>query len=332
MNKNIVKYSVLGLLIICIGFCTYYFLIKSKDKKDNNTDNSNSNITSNSNINSNSNSNNNSNNNSNSNNNEVKVTGIKISTSKLSLEEGGSFKLKTIVLPNEATNRKVKWVSSNDKIAAVNSEGLVSAKTPGNAIIKAITVDGSKSVSCNVTVTKKKVSTIIKLDDISSIAKKYRSIDEEESRLLNELEKKYLDSNGNYINGMDNERYVALEKEILGQREQRNNEKIKLLNKLYDEKKTFIMLLKSDFCGEDDYPLADKTAILLDKRNIFYIKTYKHTEIEKSKFKKYESKMFGKQILIFSNGKIYADSYDYPAAFNSDSDVINWLSKYINIK
>ena len=131
---------------------------------------------------------------------------------------------------------------------------------------------------------------------------------------------------------MDNERYNALENEILGQREQRNNEKIKLLNKLYDEKKTFIMLLKSDFCGEVDYPLADKTAILLDKRNIFYIKTYKHTEIEKSKFKKYESKMFGKQILIFSNGKIYADSYDYPAAFNSDSDVINWLSKYINIK
>lgn len=57
-------------------------------------------------------------------------------------------------LTGEAALTEVVWSSSNNKTAAVTSDGVITAKAPGKAVIKAVSNDGSKkSASYKVTVT-----------------------------------------------------------------------------------------------------------------------------------------------------------------------------------
>ena len=51
--------------------------------------------------------------------------------------------LKVTVSPAKASNRKVKWKSSNKKIATVNAQGKVTAKKAGTVKITAVAKDGS---------------------------------------------------------------------------------------------------------------------------------------------------------------------------------------------
>ncbi|MBO4427502.1 MAG: Ig-like domain-containing protein [Bacteroidales bacterium] len=60
--------------------------------------------------------------------------------------------LQAIVLPEDATNNKVTWVSDNESVAEVDSSGMVTAKSNGSAIITVTTVDGSKTDICQITV------------------------------------------------------------------------------------------------------------------------------------------------------------------------------------
>ena len=130
----------------------------------------------------------------------IKVTELKINTSKIELEEGTSFKLNVIVMPNEATNKDVKWTSNNENVATITNEGLVQAIGAGNVTITAQSIDGNKEVSCNVTVNKKITSTRIKLDDVSKEAKEFASYDLK--KIYEEFS--FLDE---YIDGKHNEKY-----------------------------------------------------------------------------------------------------------------------------
>lgn len=47
------------------------------------------------------------------------------------------------IFPNDASNQKLLWKSSNQKVAVVNSNGNVTAKSAGTAIITATATDGS---------------------------------------------------------------------------------------------------------------------------------------------------------------------------------------------
>lgn len=57
-----------------------------------------------------------------------------------------------IVSPQDAVNKRVKWSSSNEKVAIVNSTGFVKGISPGTAEITAETLDGKYSAKCVVTV------------------------------------------------------------------------------------------------------------------------------------------------------------------------------------
>ena len=81
------------------------------------------------------------------------ATSISIDYSELSLEKGKTQYLKATVTPTEAL-QSVTWKSSNESVATVSENGLVTAKSNGTARITATTADGSNlSATCTVTVT-----------------------------------------------------------------------------------------------------------------------------------------------------------------------------------
>ena len=81
----------------------------------------------------------------------VAVTGVTLDRNNLSLTVGGSATLTATVLPENATDKTVKWSSSNDAVASVDDNGVIAANSAGTATITATA--GDVSASCAVTVT-----------------------------------------------------------------------------------------------------------------------------------------------------------------------------------
>ncbi len=79
------------------------------------------------------------------------VTGIEISSSTLKVSIGKSKTLTCNVLPSDATNTDVTWSSSKSSVVSV-SNGVVTAKKAGSAVITVTSADGGYTASCNVTV------------------------------------------------------------------------------------------------------------------------------------------------------------------------------------
>ena len=85
----------------------------------------------------------------------VKVSGITLDQSRgLELVEGNSSKITATVVPSNATNSSVKWVSSSPDVATVDDSGNITALKAGSTTITCMAVDGSGvSATCPVTVT-----------------------------------------------------------------------------------------------------------------------------------------------------------------------------------
>jgi len=73
----------------------------------------------------------------------VRVTGVTLSPPNMSLRVGDTGALVHRLSPDEPNNPAVVWSSSNSQVAAVNVHGLVTAVSPGLAIITVTTVDGN---------------------------------------------------------------------------------------------------------------------------------------------------------------------------------------------
>lgn len=88
---------------------------------------------------------------------KVPVAGVKLDQDNISFSEiNSSVQLTATVLPEDADNQKVLWKSSNIDVAAVTN-GIVTCKGYGTAVITATTEDGGFVATCNVTATKKEV-------------------------------------------------------------------------------------------------------------------------------------------------------------------------------
>ena len=77
----------------------------------------------------------------------IKPTGIKIANTTLTITEGGSGTLTATVLPSNATNKSVKWTSSDTSVATVSGSGKVTAVSEGTATITAETFNGYKATA-----------------------------------------------------------------------------------------------------------------------------------------------------------------------------------------
>ena len=92
-----------------------------------------------------------------------KVSKVGLSKKSVTLIKGRNTTIKAKVSPTNATNKKLKWTTSNAKVATVNQSGKITAKGKGTATIKVRALDGSnKYATCKVTV--KQPVTSIKLN------------------------------------------------------------------------------------------------------------------------------------------------------------------------
>lgn len=82
----------------------------------------------------------------------TKVTGVSLNKSEVELETGLTEQLTATVSPSTAVDKTYAYSTSNEAVATVSEEGLVTATGVGEAVITVTTTDGSKTATCNVTV------------------------------------------------------------------------------------------------------------------------------------------------------------------------------------
>lgn len=81
------------------------------------------------------------------------VSSITLSQESLKIRKNHTAQLSAIVAPTDATNARFIWSSTNEDVAKVSEDGVISAIAPGDAVIKATSQDGSQvEASCQVKV------------------------------------------------------------------------------------------------------------------------------------------------------------------------------------
>lgn len=96
--------------------------------------------------------------------NPTKLEGISFDQAEKTLKEGESFVLTPVFTPENASNKKVIWTSSNQSIATVDQEGKVSTHSFGECLIKAISEDGGFEAICKVIVLEPTIEEAIKVN------------------------------------------------------------------------------------------------------------------------------------------------------------------------
>lgn len=74
---------------------------------------------------------------------QVKVRAIRLTGNVVKLAKGRNVKLNAVISPANASDKGLKWTSSDKKVAAVTANGIVTGKKKGTATITAAATDGS---------------------------------------------------------------------------------------------------------------------------------------------------------------------------------------------
>ena len=82
----------------------------------------------------------------------VAVSGVKLDETSLTLEVGEYKTLIANVLPEDATNKVVSWVSNNPTVATVTSSGQITALSDGETQIIVSTIKGNYTAECDITI------------------------------------------------------------------------------------------------------------------------------------------------------------------------------------
>ena len=83
---------------------------------------------------------------------KIPVTGVTLDKSTVTVKKGKMLQLTATVKPTNASNKNVTWSSNYSSRAKVDSNGLVTAVSPGRAAITVMTADGSYTAKCVVIV------------------------------------------------------------------------------------------------------------------------------------------------------------------------------------
>ena len=91
------------------------------------------------------------------------VTGVSLSDCPTELlEPGNVYQLIAHVIPEDADDKSVSWISSNEEVATVDETGLITLLSAGETIITVTTNDGDFTDECSITV---EASTIVRQID-----------------------------------------------------------------------------------------------------------------------------------------------------------------------
>ncbi len=90
---------------------------------------------------------------------EIPAEGVTCDVSSLTMSKDEEKKLTAVVSPENATQKRLIWTSSNPAVATVNGNGVVTAHEDGTATVTATTVDGGHAATVNVTVFTTLIST-----------------------------------------------------------------------------------------------------------------------------------------------------------------------------
>ncbi|OSA69881.1 Ig-like domain-containing protein [Clostridium botulinum] len=127
----------------------------------------------------------------------IKVESISLDKTSMDLLEGSSDKLNAKVLPEDATNKKVIWSSSDESIVKVDQEGKVTAIKEGQVTITAKVEGTDLTATCKVNVTKKieenKNNAILSISLVNGATKEYDVNMQEVEKFINWFEER---SNG----------------------------------------------------------------------------------------------------------------------------------------
>lgn len=82
----------------------------------------------------------------------ISVESVSLDKTTAEITEGETLTLTATIKPDNATNKKVIWSSSNSSVATVDEGGTITAIASGSASITAKTEDGGKTATCSVKV------------------------------------------------------------------------------------------------------------------------------------------------------------------------------------
>jgi len=94
-------------------------------------------------------------------NSQIRVTGITLNSSSMTMLPGETSQLTETITPSDAYDKTVAWASSATSVATVSATGLVTAVANGITTIIATTNDGAKTAVCEVRVAKYNLHGII---------------------------------------------------------------------------------------------------------------------------------------------------------------------------
>lgn len=97
---------------------------------------------------------------------DIHVSSISLTPSSVTLENRNSVQLNPTILPLNATNKSVTWISSNKAVCVVTNTGLVTSLAVGRSTITVTSVDSGIKATVVITVTNPKVKKI----SVSSIS------------------------------------------------------------------------------------------------------------------------------------------------------------------
>ncbi len=105
------------------------------------------------------------------------VADITLNRSSLSLNSGVTFPLQAFATPLTALNSSVMWTSSNEDVATVNANGMVTAVSGGTCTITCTAKDGGgASASCEVTVIQQVTSIVLSETNLTLSLDGYRKL------------------------------------------------------------------------------------------------------------------------------------------------------------
>jgi hypothetical protein len=85
---------------------------------------------------------------------DTAIKGIALAKTTATLKVGETETLTYTIFPENTANKNVTWSTSDQTVATVDNKGIITAVTPGSAVITVTTEAGDQKSTCSVTVTR----------------------------------------------------------------------------------------------------------------------------------------------------------------------------------